>query len=79
MTLLRKAFHCQEQRMNDQKYMKIHDEPDWDKRGIYTQVCKCGVDNYVVTQCDDDPEYYTKIYTFCRECGETIEWTLPVN
>lgn len=45
----------------------------------YKKKCKtCGSNILVLTQQDDDPEYYTTIYVQC-ECGEFIHFDLPVN
>jgi len=45
----------------------------------YKQKCKkCGKEYEVSTQKDRDPEYYTDIYIKC-DCGESVQFTLPVN
>ncbi len=45
----------------------------------YTSKCsKCGKVFEVSTQDDDRPEYYTDIYIRC-DCGNSVEFILPVN
>lgn len=60
-------------------YVEDEDEKDPWRQGTYTQCCeKCGLRNKVVTQADDEPEYYTEVYTYCY-CGHELRWDLPVN
>jgi hypothetical protein len=48
-------------------------------RNPYTQTCSCcGLDQTILTQHSDYPEYETEIYLICQ-CGEYIEFILPVN
>ncbi len=45
----------------------------------YTETCsKCGKAFTVSTQIDNNPEYHTEIYIKC-DCGNSIEFILPVN
>jgi len=45
----------------------------------YTKECPCcGLKQEILTQQDDRPEYYKEIYLKCQ-CGEFIEFVLPVN
>ena len=45
----------------------------------YTQQCKyCGAAITVLTQQDDEPEYRTQVYVQCQ-CGDYVEFNLPVN
>jgi hypothetical protein len=45
----------------------------------YEQECSCcGLKKQVLTQRDDHPEYYTYVYLRCQ-CGEYIQFELPVN
>lgn len=64
--------------MKKQTYKEL-DSLDFDRQAEYTQICdKCSKIYKVLTQRDERPEYYTEVITFC-ECGNEIEWTLPVN
>jgi hypothetical protein len=48
-------------------------------RSEYHKTCECcGLDQLILTQKDNFPEYETEIYLQCQ-CGEFIEFTLPVN
>lgn len=47
-------------------------------RYVYEKLCKCGNRHKILTQRDNQPEYETEIYILC-ECGEYIEFILPVN
>ncbi len=44
----------------------------------YEVTCKCGKKHFVLTQDNDFPEYHTEVYSPC-ECGEYVEFDLPVN
>ena len=45
----------------------------------YVKTCDCcGLDQTILTQEDDRPEYHTEIYLQCQ-CGNYIEFILPVN
>jgi hypothetical protein len=45
----------------------------------YEEECSCcGLKKQILTQEDSFPEYYTEIYTQCQ-CGEYIEFRIPVN
>ena len=45
----------------------------------YSQKCPCcGLDHKILTQGNNSPEYQTNIYLRCQ-CGEYIEFILPVN
>ncbi len=45
----------------------------------YTKTCSCcDLKHQILTQHDDCPEYYTDIYLQCQ-CGEYVEFELPVN
>lgn len=47
--------------MNDSEYCY--------EKTVYTEVCKsCNKMHEVLTQADNDPEYYTKVYVKC-DCG----------
>lgn len=56
----------------------------WDEipnrlRYPYHQICPCcGIEHKIFTQRDNFPEYETEIYLLCQ-CGEFIEFILPVN
>lgn len=58
--------------------MKIDEIP----KGLqyeYSQVCPCcSLSHLICTQNNDFPEYETEIYLQCQ-CGEFIEFILPVN
>jgi len=48
-------------------------------RHSYTKKCPCcDLEQEILTQRDDFPEYHTEIYLKCQ-CGEFIEFELPVN
>ena len=48
-------------------------------RNPYIQTCSCcGSIQTILTQRDNFPEYETEIYLKCQ-CGEYIEFILPVN
>lgn len=44
----------------------------------YLQQCNCGKEHMILTQENDYPEYETEIYILC-DCGEYLEFILPVN
>lgn len=45
----------------------------------YKSKCKsCEKEHILFTQGDDCPEYYTDVYLKC-DCGEYVEFKLPVN
>jgi len=44
----------------------------------YEKICICGNKHRILTQRDNFPEYETEIYLLC-ECGEYVEFILPVN
>lgn len=45
----------------------------------YAEICpSCKKEHLVETQKDDHPEYYTSIYVKC-DCGDFVEFELPVN
>lgn len=45
----------------------------------YIQQCDlCGMEQKILSQRHDFPEYETEIYLQCQ-CGEFIEFILPVN
>jgi len=48
-------------------------------RHRYEQTCaQCNKVNAVFTQEDDGSEYHTQVYVLC-ECGEVVQFDLPVN
>ncbi len=47
-------------------------------RYSYEILCSCGKNHQILTQSYNFPEYEAQIYILC-ECGEYIEFTLPVN
>lgn len=48
-------------------------------RYLYVEQCPCcALKQEILTQDDDFPEYHTEIYLKCQ-CGEFIEFILPVN
>ncbi len=58
--------------------MKFEDIKEW-RRNSYVKECSCcGLNQTILTQEDDFPEYHTEIYLQCQ-CGEYIEFDLPVN
>lgn len=49
------------------------------RRYSYKKECPCcGLGQEILTQRYNDPEYETDIYLLCQ-CGEYIEFILPVN
>jgi len=57
--------------------MKLEEVKEW-ARYEYIQKCACGKEHKLLTQEDDHPEYHTEVYIAC-ECGEYVEFNLPVN
>lgn len=58
--------------------MKIEEIREW-RRHPYINKCSCcGLEQEILTQEDSFPEYNTKIYLKCQ-CGEFMEFVLPVN
>lgn len=58
--------------------MLIDEIPEY-RRNEYIQECPtCTMTMFVLTQKDDFPEYHTDIYVMCQ-CGEFLEFNLPVN
>ena len=57
--------------------MKIKEIPER-RRFPYNSQCTCGACYEILTQRDSYPEYETEIYLLC-ECGEYVEFILPVN
>lgn len=54
--------------------------PDWiEDNYIYYSECKnCKKNNFLLTQADHHPEYYSTVGMVC-ECGEVVFFELPVN
>lgn len=64
--------------MSKQKYTE-HPRADYDFRGEYTRECDlCQKQHTVFTQRDNHPEYYTDVFVKC-DCGNHVQFTLPVN
>jgi hypothetical protein len=57
--------------------MKIKKIPEY-HRFPYEKTCKCGKKFVLLSQKNDDPEYYTSLYLLC-ECGEYVKFNIPVN
>jgi len=58
--------------------MNLEDIRKW-RRNEYIQACDlCGLNQKILTQEDSFPEYHTEIYLQCQ-CGNYIEFILPVN
>lgn len=52
---------------------------EYDKRGLYYEECEnCHKIHGLLSQQNDDPEYYTKVFIIC-DCEELVEFKLPVN
>lgn len=65
--------------MSEQNYKELSQEKYGFERGQYSQCCdNCKKTNLVRTQYDNNPEYYTTVFTEC-ECGNELKWNLPVN
>lgn len=47
-------------------------------RQLYVSKCTCGKDHNIMTQYDNDPEYYLDVYIPC-DCGNFVPFDLPVN
>lgn len=61
------------------KCICISEEDIINSRQIYTQECPlCTLSINVITQRDDFPEYEAQVYVQCQ-CGNYIEFILPVN
>lgn len=68
-------MELQTKKKKNMKYDDIHKLD----RNSYTEECpSCRFEHTILTQGDDSPEYYTEIYLRCQ-CGEYIEFSLPVN
>lgn len=53
--------------------------PGREQSGVFEQECqKCGFNHKLFAEEDNDPEYYVTIWTVCQ-CGDEIEWIIPVN
>lgn len=57
--------------------MQLEEIPESD-RYPYKNKCTCGKKYILLSQEDDEPEYRTGVYIKC-ECGQYIEFILPVN
>lgn len=58
--------------------MNIEEIPEF-RRTEYIETCNlCGLDQKILTQRNNSPEYETEIYLECQ-CGNFIEFILPVN
>jgi hypothetical protein len=57
--------------------MKLEEIPK-SQRTEYAEDCDCGKTIKVLTQRADGQEYDTKIHIQC-DCGEYVEFILPVN
>lgn len=58
--------------------MKIDEIPQGHRFSYKKQCSCCGLEQEILTQRSDFPEYETEIYLVCQ-CGEYIEFELPVN
>lgn len=45
---------------------------------VYQQQCTCGKTHTLLSQDDNNPEYYTDVSVIC-DCGEAVRFNLPVN
>jgi hypothetical protein len=58
--------------------MYLEDIPLY-RRVEYIKTCNCcHLEQKILSQRDDSPEYETEIYLHCQ-CGNYIEFILPVN
>jgi hypothetical protein len=58
--------------------MKYEEIPEY-LASPYIKKCPCcGIEQEIRTQNDNFPEYDTQVYLKCQ-CGEYIEFILPVN
>lgn len=58
--------------------MKLEDIPQF-RRYTYEKECRvCGIKQIILTQNNDFAEYETEVYLLCQ-CGDYIEFELPVN
>ena len=58
--------------------MQINEIPEG-LRNPYVKECEiCGIEQTILTQRGNFPEYETEVYLKCQ-CGEFIEFILPVN
>ncbi len=44
----------------------------------YNNTCFCGKKHTLLTQDDNNPEYYSVVISIC-ECGRLVRFSLPVN
>ena len=56
----------------------ITEDQAW--RQTYKSNCSHGTEVSLITQADENPEYYTGVYIQCNcGCGESIYFDLPAN
>ncbi len=58
--------------------MKLVDIKCWRTIPYIKECSCCGIKQTILTQDSSSNEYYTEIYLQCQ-CGEFIEFKLPVN
>ena len=58
--------------------MKIQDIPHGLLYPYHAKCPCCGLTQTLLTQQDNKPEYYAEVYLQCQ-CGEYLEFDLPVN
>ncbi len=58
--------------------MKLEDIKGWRTTPYFKKCSCCGLQQTILTQDSNSNEYYTEIYLQCQ-CGEYIEFILPVN
>ncbi len=60
------------------KIMKIEEIREFSRCSYEKECSCCGIMQEILTQGGNSPEYETEIYLKCQ-CGEYIEFILPVN
>lgn len=58
--------------------MKFEEIEEWDRYEYIEKCSCCGLEQKILTQHDVWPEYRTRVYLQCQ-CGEYMEFSLPVN
>lgn len=60
--------------------MKFEDIDEFACRERHEKPCdNCKTKHIVYSQADNGPEYYTNVYFKCSNCGDFVEFILPVN
>jgi hypothetical protein len=58
--------------------MNLESIPEGLRNPYLAQCPCCGITQTLLTQGENSPEYYAEVYLQCQ-CGEYLEFELPVN